>query len=109
MAYSGFKGIGPNGLGGSKKSVISPTKQTKQTKQMGIDAGETAAFEESKRLELLADERMERAKGDKKKQAKIKAETNKKMDKKVPEAKKKAEKGGYTPFGESKKIPAKKQ
>ena len=109
MAYSGFKGIGPNGLGGSKKSVISPTKQTKQTKQMSIDAGETAAFEESKRLELLADERMERAKGDKKKQAKIKAETNKKMDKKVPEAKKKAEKGGYTPFGESKKIPAKKQ
>ena len=102
MAYLGFKGIGPNGLGGSKKSVISPAKQ------MGTDAGETAAFEESKRLELAADEKMERAKGDKKKQAEIMAKTNKKMDKKVPAAKKKAEKEGYTPFGESKKISAKK-
>ncbi len=102
MAYSGFKGIGPNGLGGSKKSVISPAKQ------MGVDAGETAAFEESKRLELAAEEKMERAKGNKKKQAEIIAKTNKKMDKKVPAAKKKAEKEGYTPFGESKKIPAKK-
>ena len=102
MAYLGFKGIGPNGLGGSKKSIISPAKQ------MGTDAGETAAFEESKRLELAADEKMERANGDKKKQAEIMAKTNKKMDKKVPAAKKKAEKEGYTAFGESKKIPAKK-
>jgi hypothetical protein len=101
MAYSGFKGIGPKGLGASKKSLISPAKQ------VGVDAGETAAFEESKRLELLADEKMERAKGNKKEQAKIMAKTNKKMDKKVPEAKRRAEKEGYTAFGESKKIPAK--
>ena len=37
MAYSGFKGIGPNGLGGSKKSVISPAKQ------MGTDAGRNSS------------------------------------------------------------------
>ena len=31
------------------------------------------------------------------------------MDKKVPKAKAKGNKEGYAPFGESKKIPAKKQ
>ena len=103
MAYSGFKGIGPNSLGGSKGLVTSPAKQ------MGTDPGETAAFEESKRLELAADEKMERAKGNKKKQAEIAAKTNKKMGKKVPKAKAKGNKEGYTPFSESKKIPAKKQ
>ena len=132
MAYSGFKGIGPNGLGTSKaepKTVnadgpstfsrpqfktaqdqknINSMQAISPAKQMGTDPGETAAFEKSKRIELAAEEKMERAKGNKKKQAKIAAKTNKKMGKKVPKAKAKGNKEGYTPFGESKKIPAKK-
>ena len=131
MAYSGFKGIGPNGLGTSKaepKTVnadgpstfsrpqfktaqdqknINSMQAISPAKQMGTDPGETAAFEESKRIELAAEEKMERAKGNKKKQAEIVAKTNKKMGKKVPKAKAKGNKEGYTPFGESKKIPAK--
>ena len=119
MAYSGFKGIGPNGLGTSKaepKTVnadgpstfsrpqfktaqdqknINSMQAISPAKQMGTDPGETAAFEKSKRIELAAEEKMERAKGNKKKQAEIAAKTNKKMgkSKKIP-AKSPAKKNG---------------
>ena len=84
-----------------KPAVTSPAKQ------MGVDPGETAAFEKSKAIELAAEEKMERAKGNKKKQAQIIKNTRKKQAAKVPKAKAKGNKEGYTPFGESKKIPAK--
>ena len=78
-----------------KPAVTSPAKQ------MGVDAGETAAFEKSKAIEERADAKMQKAKGNKNIQAQIIKNTRKKQAVQVPKAKKKAEQKGY------KKLPAK--
>ena len=78
-----------------KPAVTSPAKQ------MGVDAGETAAFEKSKAIEERADAKMQKAKGNKNRQAQIIKNTRKKQAAQVPKAKKKAEQKGY------KKLPAK--
>jgi hypothetical protein len=62
---------------------------------MGVDAGETAAFEKSKAIELRMEKKMEKATGNKKKQARIANRTNKKMARKVPRAKRRADNKGY--------------
>ena len=102
-----------------KPAVTSPAKQTASqkknlpeaivkaiaakspAKQMGVDAGETAAFEKSKAIEERADAKMQKAKGNKNRQAQIIKNTRKKQAAQVPKAKKKAEQKGY------KKLPAK--
>jgi hypothetical protein len=102
-----------------KPAVTSPAKQTASqkknlpeaivkaiaakspAKQMGVDAGETAAFEKSKAIEERADAKMQKAKGNKNRQAQIIKNTRKKQAVQVPKAKKKAEQKGY------KKLPAK--
>ena len=54
-----------------KPAVTSPAKQ------MGVDAGETAAFEKSKAIEERADAKMQKAKGNKNRQAQIIKNTRK--------------------------------
>ena len=96
-----------------KPAVTSPAKQTASqkknlpeaivkaiaakspAKQVGKDAGETAAFEKSKAIELRMEKKMEKATGNKKKQARIANRTNKKMARKVPRAKRRADNKGY--------------
>ena len=96
-----------------KPAVTSPAKQTASqrknlpevivkaiaakspAKQVGKDAGDTAAFEKSKAIELRMEKKMEKATGNKKKQARIANRTNKKMARKVPRAKRRADNKGY--------------
>ena len=72
----------------AKKHGHSPVKQ------IGKDAGETAAFEKSMEIEDKFTTKIEKAKGNDKKIAKLEKRANNKMERKVPKAQKKADKKG---------------
>lgn len=91
----------PNEMRNDKKSNYAPFKMggygsKSALKQVGVDAGDTAAFEKSKELEMKAEDKMEKAAGNERKQARIAKRFNNKMDRKVPRAERKADKKGYT-------------
>ena len=64
-------------------------------KQLGKDAGETAAFEKSAQIEDKFNSKIEKAAGNDKKIAKLNKRANNKMARKVPRAQKRADKKGY--------------
>jgi hypothetical protein len=91
----------PTEMRNDKKSNYAPFKMggygsKSALKQVGVDAGDTAAFEKNKELEMKAEAKMEKAAGNEKKQARIAKRFNNKMERKVPRAERRADKKGYT-------------
>jgi len=85
----------PEGLQAAIKASPAKKHGHSPAKQLGKDAGETAAFEKSKQIEDKFTTKIEKAKGNDKKIARLEKRANNKMSRKVPRAQKKADKKGY--------------
>ena len=85
----------PEGLQAAIKASPAKKYGHSPAKQLGKDAGETAAFEKSAQIEDKFNSKIEKAAGNDKKIAKLNKRANNKMARKVPRAQKKADKKGY--------------
>ena len=85
----------PEGLQAAIKASPAKKYGHSPAKQLGKDAGETAAFEKSKEIENKFDSKIEKAAGNDKKIGRLNKRANNKMERKVPRAQKKADKKGY--------------